>query len=143
MQSLLSPLEEEQKPALATAAGRVPVLLPVALDQTYDYLLPDGLEALPGAFVLVPFGPQQRIGIVWDGPVGDGGKPVADKAGGQRVARLADCAGAVDKDSCRDLFINASNCKILPPDSGDVDGCIKDRTATWYDQNTSWADSCL
>ena len=31
----------------AAANGRVPVLLPVALDQTYDYLLPDGIEARP------------------------------------------------------------------------------------------------
>ena len=69
LQSLLAPLEEDREPAAAAAsAGRVPVLLPVALDQTYDYLLPDGLEARPGAFVLVPFGPQQRIGVVWDGP---------------------------------------------------------------------------
>ena len=61
------------------AAPRVPVLLPVALDQTYDYVLPEGVEVEPGAFVLVPFGPQTRIGIVWDGPVGDNGKPVPEK----------------------------------------------------------------
>lgn len=46
---------------------RVPVLLPVALDQTYDYTLPDGTELAPGTFVLVPFGPQTRIGVVWHG----------------------------------------------------------------------------
>jgi primosomal protein N' (replication factor Y) len=60
---------------LDNGAGRglrsVPVLMPVALDQTYDYLVPEGIEAAPGAFVLVPFGPQTRIGIVWDGPRGD------------------------------------------------------------------------
>ncbi|MEZ5849652.1 MAG: primosomal protein N' [Hyphomicrobiaceae bacterium] len=62
------------------AAGpvRVPVLLPVALDQTYDYGLSDGLEVAPGQFVLVPFGPQMRLGIVWHGPAGDQGKPVPD-----------------------------------------------------------------
>ncbi|MGQ0455843.1 MAG: primosomal protein N' [Hyphomicrobium sp.] len=48
-----------------------PVLMPVALGQTYDYLLPDGLDATPGTFVVVPFGPQSRIGVVWDGPQGD------------------------------------------------------------------------
>ena len=52
-------------------ARSVPVLMPVALDQTYDYLVPDGVDAAPGAFVLVPFGPQSRIGIVWDGPRGE------------------------------------------------------------------------
>jgi len=55
------------------------VLLPVALDQTYDYRLPADVEVAPGMFVLVPFGAQTRIGIIWDGPVGEGGKPVADK----------------------------------------------------------------
>ena len=48
-----------------------PILLPVALDQTYDYAVPDGLDLTPGQFVLVPFGPQSRIGIVWDAPVGE------------------------------------------------------------------------
>ena len=32
-------------------ARSVPVLMPVALDQTYDYLVPDGIDAAPGAFV--------------------------------------------------------------------------------------------
>jgi primosomal protein N' (replication factor Y) len=81
LESLLAKLDEG-RPGAAVPRGRVPVLLPVALDQTYDYLLPAdlaGLEVAPGMFVLVPFGPQTRIGIVWDGPVGDSGKPVADK----------------------------------------------------------------
>jgi primosomal protein N' (replication factor Y) len=76
--SLLASLEEAA-PRPAAQKGRVPVLLPVALDQTYDYLLPAGVDAPPGAFVLVPFGPQSRIGVVWDAPVGDSGKPVAEK----------------------------------------------------------------
>ena len=63
----------------AVARPRVPVLLPVALDQTYDYALPSGLEVEPGDFVIVPFGPQTRIGLVWDQPVGDQGKPVGEK----------------------------------------------------------------
>ena len=57
---------------------RVPVLLPVALDQTYDYLLEAGLQGLePGSFVMVPFGQQSRIGIVWYQSVGEG-KVVAE-----------------------------------------------------------------
>lgn len=48
----------------------VPVLMPVALDQTYDYLPPEGSAFAAGQFVLVPFGPQTRIGVVWDTPVG-------------------------------------------------------------------------
>ena len=78
MQSLLSELEETA-PRAALHKGRVPVLMPVALDQTYDYILPGDVKAAPGSFVLVPFGPQSRIGVVWDGAVGEGGKPVAEK----------------------------------------------------------------
>jgi primosomal protein N' (replication factor Y) len=40
---------------------RVPVLLPVALDQTYDYLVPDGFDLEPGAFLHVPFGARARL----------------------------------------------------------------------------------
>lgn len=77
LDSLLDTLGNDARGPLA----RVPVLLPVALDQTYDYAPPPGFpaEALrPGSFVLVPFGPQTRIGIVWDAPLGEGGKPIPD-----------------------------------------------------------------
>ncbi len=62
-------------------AALVPVVLPVALDQTYDYRLPEGDDIPPiepGAFVVVPFGPQRRIGVVWDRPLGEQ-KPVEAK----------------------------------------------------------------
>jgi primosomal protein N' (replication factor Y) len=58
------------------AESRVPVVLPVALDQTYDYVVPPGLALEPGAFVLVPFGPQVRIGVVWDRRIDDSEKAV-------------------------------------------------------------------
>ena len=67
---------------------RVPVLLPVGLDQTYDYLVPAGIEVEPGAFVLVPFGPQTRIGVVWDGPFGGPSKPIDPKKMKSVVARM-------------------------------------------------------
>ncbi len=70
------------------APARVPVVLPVALDQSYDYLLGEEHDVRPGAFVLVPFGPQLRIGIVWDQPVGEP-KPVAP-------SKLKALAGKVD-----------------------------------------------
>jgi primosomal protein N' (replication factor Y) len=63
----------------AAAQSRVPVLMPVALDQTYDYVVPPGLALEPGAFVLVPFGPQVRIGVVWDRRLDDSEKPVDPK----------------------------------------------------------------
>lgn len=53
--------------------------MPVALDQTYDYLVPEGLDLEPGCFVMVPFGPQSRIGVVWDQPLGEPGKAVDPK----------------------------------------------------------------
>ncbi|MGL4396546.1 MAG: primosomal protein N' [Hyphomicrobium sp.] len=68
MKSLLDTLELPAPPD--SGEVRVPVLMPVALDQTYDYTVPAGLDVEPGAFVLVPFGPQSRIGIVWDEPRG-------------------------------------------------------------------------
>jgi primosomal protein N' (replication factor Y) len=62
------------------ALVRVPVLLPVALDQTYDYKLPAGVTVSAGQFVLVPFGPQSRIGIVWDRVLApDDDKPLDEK----------------------------------------------------------------
>ena len=67
---------------------RVPVVLPVALDQSYDYLLGEEGPVEPGTFVLVPFGPQVRIGVVWDEPVGLQ-KPVAP-------SKLKALAGRVD-----------------------------------------------
>ena len=78
MESLLAKLDEGRGPAPGVLA-RVPVVMPVALDQTYDYALPPGIEAPPGTYVMVPFGPQSRIGIVWDGPAGEQGKPISDK----------------------------------------------------------------
>ncbi len=57
----------------------VPVLLPVALDQTYDYFVPAGTVLQAGSFIMVPFGPQTRIGVVWDQPLGVPGKPLNPK----------------------------------------------------------------
>jgi primosomal protein N' (replication factor Y) (superfamily II helicase) len=78
LESLLAQLEAG-RPAAAVGGPLVPVLLPVALDQTYDYLLPADLAAAAGAFVLVPFGAQTRIGVVWDRPIGETAKPLAEK----------------------------------------------------------------
>ncbi len=71
MESLLDIDGVEDVPELA----RVPVLLPVALSQTYDYLAPKSMDLQPGMFVMVPFGPQSRIGVVWDNEVVPDNKP--------------------------------------------------------------------
>jgi primosomal protein N' (replication factor Y) (superfamily II helicase) len=44
---------------------RVEVLLAVALDRSFTYSLPDGLEAPPGSFVEVPLGGRTTGGVVW------------------------------------------------------------------------------
>ncbi|MGI9371400.1 MAG: primosomal protein N' [Hyphomicrobiales bacterium] len=44
------------------------ILLPLALDGAYTYLVPEGCELVPGTFVRVPLGPNERIGVVWSEP---------------------------------------------------------------------------
>lgn len=43
----------------------VGVLIPLALPEPYDYVVPAGLIAEPGAYVIVPLGAQQILGVVW------------------------------------------------------------------------------
>jgi primosomal protein N' (replication factor Y) len=43
----------------------VSVLLPQPLPEPFDYELPEGAEAPLGAFVVVPLGPREVIGVVW------------------------------------------------------------------------------
>jgi primosomal protein N' (replication factor Y) len=47
-------------------ARTVDVLVPVALDQTYSYRVPRGLELAVGDFVRVPLGPRECTGVVWN-----------------------------------------------------------------------------
>ncbi len=49
-----------------TGRRRVKVLVPLPLGATYDYLLPPGLDAPPGAVVRVPLGNREVTGVVWD-----------------------------------------------------------------------------
>ncbi len=64
------------------------------------------------------------------------GKPVTDKAGAPIVKKLADCAGSTDQDTCRELFLNVSNCKISRARRR-FDSCIKDKVSSWVDANAS------
>jgi primosomal protein N' (replication factor Y) len=43
----------------------VDILVPVALDQTYSYRVPAGLDLAPGDLVAVPLGPRECMGVVW------------------------------------------------------------------------------
>jgi primosomal protein N' (replication factor Y) len=47
------------------AARFVDVLVPVALDQTYSYRVPAGIELAPGDLVTVQLGPREATGVVW------------------------------------------------------------------------------
>jgi primosomal protein N' (replication factor Y) len=54
----------------------VSVLLPQPLPEPFDYLLPEGLEAGPGSFVVVPLGPREMIGVVWAVKAGPPARPL-------------------------------------------------------------------
>jgi len=43
----------------------VDILVPVALDQTYSYRVPAGLDLAPGDLVAVPLGAREYMGVVW------------------------------------------------------------------------------
>src|SRR5665213_1673856 len=56
---------ESARPTIMTARI-VDVLVPVALDQTYSYRVPEGLALAPGDLVAVPLGARgETMGVVW------------------------------------------------------------------------------
>ena len=67
------------------------------------------------------------------------GEPFKDKAGVQLTKTTADCdkLQGTYQETCRELFITASNCKISPPEDGNIDGCIAEKVGEWVDSNMS------
>ena len=57
----------------ATTRRTVRVLLPLPLADAYDYSVPEGLDVVPGHFVIVPLGKRETVGVVW----GEGSGEVA------------------------------------------------------------------
>src|SRR6202012_5138928 len=51
--------------ASAASTHVVDVLVPVALNQTYSYRVPRGMELKPGDLVGVPLGPREVLAVVW------------------------------------------------------------------------------
>lgn len=49
-------------------ARKVAVLVPFPVDKAYTYALPEGVEARPGDYVVVPLGGREVPGVVWDDP---------------------------------------------------------------------------
>ena len=54
---------------------RVSVLVPLALPDPYDYLVPDGMAVEPGSIVVVPLGAQRLVGVVWGEGAAEGFDP--------------------------------------------------------------------
>ena len=52
-------------PAPASTTRVVDVLVPVALNQTYSYRVPRGMELMPGDVICVPLGPREVVAVVW------------------------------------------------------------------------------
>lgn len=50
---------------MTTDSAIAEVLLPLALEGPYSYLVPPGMALEPGSYVAVPLGPRQMIGVVW------------------------------------------------------------------------------
>src|ERR1700720_2833933 len=48
-----------------SSARVVDVLVPVALNQTYSYRVPRGMDLAPGDVVCVPLGPREVVAVVW------------------------------------------------------------------------------
>jgi primosomal protein N' (replication factor Y) len=67
-------------------ARRVQVMLPLPLPGAFDYRVPAGMEIEPGAFVFVPFGRREAIGVVWS----------TEAAGDVPDSRLKDIAEPLD-----------------------------------------------
>jgi primosomal protein N' (replication factor Y) len=76
-------------PATKDGGCRVKVLLPLALPGVLDYRAVPGPGLRPGAFVLVPLGTRERIGVVWDNKDIDGAK-VTDESRLKDVSELLD-----------------------------------------------------
>jgi hypothetical protein len=67
------------------------------------------------------------------------GSPVKDKAGHPIIKKKAECdkLEGTYKETCMELFIMASNCKIAPPEDGNVEACIASKSGDWVDSNMS------
>ncbi|HSD93665.1 MAG TPA: primosomal protein N' [Methyloceanibacter sp.] len=55
----------KSRSAAKATPATVPVLLPLALPAPYDYLVPKGMEVVPGQFVVAPLGTVEYLGVVW------------------------------------------------------------------------------
>ena len=67
MSDLFQPDSGQKKPKITeTASATVPVLLPLALDESFSYRAPDNAPLPAGSVVAVPLGTREAVGVVWD-----------------------------------------------------------------------------
>src|SRR5581483_11613513 len=64
-QAILMDDSTRQTSSTAASTGIVDVLVPVALNQTYSYRVPRGMELQAGDVVGVPLGPREVLAVVW------------------------------------------------------------------------------
>lgn len=82
---------------MTDSLSAVPVLLPLALEGPYSYLVPAHMIGgcggiAPGTFVVVPLGPRHLVGVVWDRFAG----PPPDKAKLRPIESVVDAAPMPD-----------------------------------------------
>ena len=84
------------------------ILVPVAIDQTYSYRVPDELDLATGDLVEVPLGTRQTVGAVWEiaaGARGSNLKAVTARfdipAAQRKSAQLRRLGGALDHEPAR------------------------------------------
>jgi tripartite ATP-independent transporter DctM subunit len=87
---------------------------------------------------------EQQIVLVTEVPlVTSEGAPKKDPKTGQPIVKkIGDCATDKDPDSCRELFLTVSNCKISPDavfdgSHGDAAKCISTKVDDWITSNMS------
>lgn len=61
----------EGGPVENARARTLRVLLPLPLADAYDYSVPEGQAFEPGAFVVVPLGKREVVGVVWGEGTGE------------------------------------------------------------------------
>jgi primosomal protein N' (replication factor Y) len=74
--------------ALLARDHTIPILLPLALEAPYDYLVPHGESVAPGDFVVVPLGMRERVGVAWEGRLTSERPPVDPAKLREMIGRL-------------------------------------------------------
>lgn len=68
MESLFQELDAVETQENADAESCMNVLVPYPVDKAYSYIVPEGIAAAPGDYVVVPLGNREVPGVVWGTP---------------------------------------------------------------------------